>query len=559
MKQFILLFALFAAGLFLTADARAATRTVTKTADTNDGVCDADCSLREALAAAAVSGDAIVFSELFNSAQTITLAGADLVVNKNLTISGPGPELLTISGNNVTRVFRVMNSFNVVLSGLTVTKGSASSFNGQFDGGGIFNDGDLTIERCVIKSNAASDEGAGIYHSGGTLNVTDSIISRNFLINGSGGGIYSAYGAVTVTNSSVSENFSNVGAGGIKGGLSVTVTNSSINNNSGRHAGGILCGQLTLINSTVSGNGSDQAGGINCVEVNITNSTISGNRVSELSPGGAGGVHAQGSLIVTNSTITNNFAPPGASSAGGIFRSSGPVTIRGSIVAANVDNANVPDIGGVSTDFYTSAGYNLIGNVGTITGFNQPGDQTGTSAQPLDPMLDPLGNYGGTTATHRLQAGSPAIDRGNAFGRLTDQRGFARTFDFPDIPNAPLAGFTRNFKNTETIFALVGDGTDIGAYERSLAGVEGRVMTSSGRGVPNARVILTDSGGNTRTALSGNFGYYRFGEVLLGETYTVVVVSKSYQFAPRVFALGNQIDDLNFIAEEKSLKSAARF
>lgn len=52
----------------------AATLTVTKTADTNDGSCTADdCSLREAVTAAA-AGDTIVFaSPLFDSPQTITL------------------------------------------------------------------------------------------------------------------------------------------------------------------------------------------------------------------------------------------------------------------------------------------------------------------------------------------------------------------------------------------------------------------------------------------------------------------------------------------------------
>jgi CSLREA domain-containing protein len=547
MKYFILLFALFAFNSFLTVNVRAETWTVTKTADTDDAICDADCSLREAIARAGSSRDTIVFSELFNTEQTITLGGTELLINKNLTITGPGAELLTISGNNLTRVMRVTGGFNVTLSGLTITKGTAIAYNGQFDGAGLYNDGNLTVDSCVIKNNSASGSGAGIYNSGGTLNVNNSVISRNFLTNGNGGGIYSAYGAVTVANSSVSDNSSNVGAGGIKGGSSVTVTNSSVNNNSGRHSGGIGgCGQLTLTGSTVSNNRSDIVGGIDCVNVNVTNSTVSGNKVSEISPGGAGGLLAQGSLSVTNSTITNNYAPPGPGSAGGIFRSSGPVTIRGSIVAANVDNVNVPDIGGVSTDFYNSLGYNLIGNVGTIAGFTQTGDQTGTSAAPLDPMLDPLGNYGGTTPTHRLQPGSPAIDGGSAFGLLTDQRGFARTFDFPDIPNSPPANFT-------------GDGTDIGAFERAVAGVSGQVTTSSGRAVQNARVILTDSSGGSWTASTGNFGFYRFGEVRLGETYTVTVISKSYRFTPQIITVSNEIKDLNFTAHESFIKSSVRF
>src|SRR5688572_28948964 len=82
---------------------------VTKTADTNDGVCgDADCSLREAIGAANVSvdNDSITFAlPLFSSPQTITLSGSELAVaaNGSLTILGPGANRLTICGNNASR------------------------------------------------------------------------------------------------------------------------------------------------------------------------------------------------------------------------------------------------------------------------------------------------------------------------------------------------------------------------------------------------------------------------------------------------------------------------
>src|SRR5688572_21125416 len=91
--------------------ARGATLTVTKIADTNDNVCDTDCSLREAIFAAAVSGDTIQFaSPLFDTAQIITLAFGEIVTNKTLIISGRGAKLTTINANNVSRVFNVANS-----------------------------------------------------------------------------------------------------------------------------------------------------------------------------------------------------------------------------------------------------------------------------------------------------------------------------------------------------------------------------------------------------------------------------------------------------------------
>jgi len=76
---------------------------VTKVADTDDGNCDSDCSLREAIAAAG-DGDLIRFgSPVFDSSQTITLDGTQLFVSKSVTIEGRGADRLSISGNFASR------------------------------------------------------------------------------------------------------------------------------------------------------------------------------------------------------------------------------------------------------------------------------------------------------------------------------------------------------------------------------------------------------------------------------------------------------------------------
>ena len=75
------------------ASASGATLVVTKTANTTDGACNADCSLREAIAAAA-PGDTIEFaSPLFVSPQTIA-TGGELKIEKKLPINGKGKTLL---------------------------------------------------------------------------------------------------------------------------------------------------------------------------------------------------------------------------------------------------------------------------------------------------------------------------------------------------------------------------------------------------------------------------------------------------------------------------------
>src|SRR5262249_23576596 len=71
---------------------------------------------------AAKNGDTIVFDPSLDG-QTITLTSGELLINKNLTISGPGAGLLTISGNNASREFEVASGMQVTLSGLTMSNG----------------------------------------------------------------------------------------------------------------------------------------------------------------------------------------------------------------------------------------------------------------------------------------------------------------------------------------------------------------------------------------------------------------------------------------------------
>ncbi len=78
--------------------------------------------------------------------------------------------------------------------------------------------------------------------------------------------------------------------------------------------------------------------------------------------------------------------------------------------------------------------------------------------------------------------------------------------------------------------------------------VSGRVLNSTGRGVYNAIVTLTNSNGEVRSAITNPFGYYRFFEVAVGRTYTVMVRSKRYNFMPQVISPNNEITNLNFVA-----------
>lgn len=96
---------------------------------------------------------------------------------------------------------------------------------------------------------------------------------------------------------------------------------------------------------------------------------------------------------------------------------------------------------------------------------------------------------------------------------------------------------------------------DASCFIPTAAGVSisGRITTSNGRGIPRVAVILTDAGGNSRAAMTNPFGYYRFAEVEAGQTTTVAVRSKQYEFASGARALNvfDNLTDINFIAERK--------
>src|SRR5258706_13164893 len=112
MKGFL---AVFAIAVVLIPSSRAATITVTSTADSGAG------SLRDAIATAS-SGDTINISVT----GTVTLTGGTLMISKSLTISGPGASDLAVSGNNEARVFTVNSGATVAISRLTIEKGKAS-------------------------------------------------------------------------------------------------------------------------------------------------------------------------------------------------------------------------------------------------------------------------------------------------------------------------------------------------------------------------------------------------------------------------------------------------
>jgi CSLREA domain-containing protein len=222
---------------------------------------------------------------------------------------------------------------------------------------------------------------------------------------------------------------------------SLTASGFTVRNGRTSQSGGGIRneGAMNLSNATVAGNETTASfgGGISnsgAATMSLTNVTISGNRAE----GDGGGIdQGLGGLAnLNNVTISGNIADTDGDAGGGggvlvapgtILNPEGTFNLRNTIIAGNRDISppalsEAPDCGGI----LVSQGHNLIGNRAGCGFAPRRGDRTN-----VKPRLGRLANNGGSTFTHALLAGSPAINGGGGGAAPTDQRGVPRRA--PDI------------------------------------------------------------------------------------------------------------------------------
>jgi CSLREA domain-containing protein len=373
----------FLGALFLSLSpfALANTYVVTKTTDTNDGACDADCSLREAIIAANANPGADIIT-LPPGNYVLTIAGAnedagatgDLDITDSVTINGAGAASTIVdAGGIVDRVFHILGG-TVAFNGITIRNGLPPPGD---NGAGIFiASGTLAITGCVISGNTTSNggNGAGIFSEGSFTVDTSTIQGNTTGGGGNGGGIYDDNGALTITASTVAGN--SVLPTGDGGGI--------YNNANG----------MVLTNVTITANNAFDGGGIfnNGIIVNAINVTLADNSAGAT----GGGINNNGTVTFTSSILADNIADTG------------------------------PQCQGVVTDGGTNLQF--------------PGTDCGASIPSADPLLVPLGDNGGPTQTMALGAGSPAIDAATEICPPVppvDQRGITR----PQGPACDIGAF----------------------------------------------------------------------------------------------------------------------
>jgi hypothetical protein len=453
-------------------------------------------------------GGEITFCIRNSITNTITLLSA-LPSLTNITITGPGTNLLTISGNNQVQVFSMNAGTTNTLSDLTIANGMlsdnsplfvygggisnagsllllncsvsncaiawgagggiynvgqlvmqhclvadcgspnwASYSGGILHGGGIANDGNLSMESCTVTA-CEMDNGGGIANRG-TLVLTNCMITSCSTAPESDGGGIETYGSLTAFSCIISNCLGMWAGGGIviQGG-SVALTNCALVNNRAVEMGG-------------GGVGYDYAYPVEVLSVTMYGCTIADNQSDGIGGGGGVLLNIGTNLTLINCTVSGNEAVVGNQGGGGGI--AGAACLNHCTIVSNAainELTGTPIMGGgvsgniqSENSIFAGNGSNDISGVFTSMGYNLientngctiTGNPTG-DIYGADPLLGPLQNNGGPTWTHALLPGSPAIDQACSGGLTTDQRGMPRPYDVPCIPNAC-------------------DGSDIGAYE----------------------------------------------------------------------------------------------
>lgn len=405
-----------------------------------------NCSLRDALAAAAAHATATLPAQVQfaqTTPTTITLANGTLNLPSYTTVQGATTgsgsalsNLITVDGNKASTVFTVAYQVTgAAIANLTITDGNANGPGYGSVGGGIYNNGSVTVSSSTFTGNTAAASGGAISNNAGTLQVVASTFVNNTAPAGFGGGIDNfANGTITVSNSTFTGNSSGQDGGAIYSNGTATILASTIVGNTSGYGGGVYNkGPMTIASSIVDGNSPSDCGGLYCT---------SGWKYVVFSEAATGVTDAATIGISFTDTVGNYFSQ---SSAYGQFSSAaGLASAFGAYFSENYSGLDTTIIGAqgfgavLAITPYGTVNDIVISNPGksfTATATDIPlllstgNNVSGIAAAQLN--LSALGNYGGPTETMVPLSGSPAlctISPSAATG--TDQRGQPRTVTY---------------------------------------------------------------------------------------------------------------------------------
>ncbi len=325
---------------------------VNATNDEDDGRCDpAHCSLREALVLGLAELDEgedeiqVRFAPALEGG-TLTLAAALPTLRGAWSITGPGPQALTLDAHAAedgNRRHFTLDGARLHLEGLTLTGGDVGNLAaGQNHGGSILVDqgGEFRLRNAVVEGNRAGAIGGGIAgFNGSTLDIAGSRVVGNAGVT-SGGGVATVNGSLQVEDSEVADNTANVAAGIHSVGSEVLVREVRILGNVSSAQGGGLSAMVgsnvriedALIEENHSIN--SWGGGLNAMTgsaIVAVGVTLRGNRALN---GGGGAYLFESSLELTDSVVEENES--GNNAGGGLYFRGAQGTLSGTRIVDNL-------------------------------------------------------------------------------------------------------------------------------------------------------------------------------------------------------------------------------
>jgi Ca2+-binding RTX toxin-like protein len=233
---------------------------VTNTLDSGTG------SLRQAILDANTDGgiEDIIFQLDNTQQQTIYLTSGELNISDDgVNLLGLGADKLTVRRSDnasAFRIFSINSNAEVSIDGMTISNGFASGNFPTGAGGGVNNNGKLSISNSILKENSASF-GGGIFNSSvGTIErITSSTISGNSGLQFGGGIFNQSSGEIKdITNSTIGNNSAITAGAGIFNQTNgkIAITSSTISTNNAYHGGGIYNeeGTIKAKNTIIAGN-----------------------------------------------------------------------------------------------------------------------------------------------------------------------------------------------------------------------------------------------------------------------------------------------------------------
>jgi len=406
--------------LALAAPANATIREVAPGTGCSDEIGTPFCTLAAAIEKAE-SGDTLQLAP--------GLYTGPVTIEKTLAIKGARLGGSVIDGQQKGSVITIAPATMVTLDHLVIQNGVAEQ------GAGILNRGNLSVVACKILRNTATQSGGGIY-SGGTFSsqlsvwgseITDNVAQGDdgYNVKYGGGGIYND-GPLTVLATIIEKNQASENGGGIytvfsgrnaasKAETAAEKIGLTTIPGPGTTLARIFDENSVLIDrSSIIDNSADTGGGINVHGVaRIDNSLIARNRAidNKLSAGGGVFAHFDTRLRITNSIISKNQAAYGGAGlrfystslgklinvsvvgnqnntigrGAGIFvvHDTARLELSHTLLADNLSANQAADCGGKPI----SLGYNLVANATGCDWQAHEGDLVGSSKKPIAAKL----------------------------------------------------------------------------------------------------------------------------------------------------------------------------